>query len=503
MSAHSSPSPVQGPTTHIDEAHFPKGNCRYILLMPEIKGQRCACVNFTLNKAIPGATCDCGHLACYHNRDSEPRVDRNEFGILRQRMQALEEQLARDQQDELHILTARISDLEETVQDRTNDMSQEITKSYGNLNRAWQTIGDLERQVRHHDDRFNGVEGSLKAYGAELERLNHRQCELDDADLSLEERIEELEESLESSDETTPSRSRRKSRSDSTPPPPNRQFETVSRVRRSSISTPVSQPASTSATTSGQVSSVRQTFMAPRTALMSAAETWTVHISLLPTSSKPFPFERDTNAYKRCLSVGLHQMVAVNGSDSEAFVSAVNDAFASLLRGRPWMPLQAKLCDAQQLQGLPMLRPLEPSLVDCRYDVEFLKRHCAVLDISGKIDSLYIAMRYDTFSWHYLRRSPRYLLGLEASWEYDPLLDPNNPIEEEDDDDIRRPPAGDLASSFQSFHPMKRTASEISRSSSFGSATVADGEGSRPKVARRIFPPPANVGPVRARVETV
>jgi hypothetical protein len=54
----------------LDDSHLPKGDCRYILLHPAVKGLRCACVGFALNWIIPGSTCDCGHHACYHSPDS-------------------------------------------------------------------------------------------------------------------------------------------------------------------------------------------------------------------------------------------------------------------------------------------------------------------------------------------------------------------------------------------------------------------------------------------------
>ncbi|KAJ9142771.1 Transcription initiation factor TFIIE subunit alpha [Pleurostoma richardsiae] len=501
MSTRTSPSPTQGPTPQADEADLPKGNCRYILLLPEVKGQRCACVNFTHNQAIPGATCDCGHLACFHTKTAEPAaaVDRQEVEALRQRLQFLEDHYARGQEDSLGKVVARVSDLEGLVETRTDEISQEIKRTYGNLKLAWNSIGELERRSHHADYRFRYIDEKLASIGAELDRLHHRQLELNDADINLEERIVELADSIEEVDEIPEPRgrpARRKSTSDSTPPP-NRP---AARQRPSSASTPHSQGSSLAvATTGAPVTSVRQTLMPLRAAPMSSAETWTVHISLLPTSSQPFPFERNTNAYKRCLSRGLHQMVAINGSSSEAFVSAVSRAFQSLLRGRPWMPLQAKLCDAEQLQGLPMLRPLDQTLVDCKYDADFLRRHCAVLDMSGKIDSLYIAMRYDTLSWHALRHSPSFLDGLEASWEYDPLLDPNSPFEDDDVDEYDRPSAGDLLPPIPS---LKRAASEISRSSSFGSAVPPEGEGSRAKAARTVCPMP-NIAEVRRRVETV
>jgi hypothetical protein len=207
------------------------------------------------------------------------------------------------------------------------------------------------------------------------------------------------------------------------------------------------------------------------------------------------PFERNTNAYQRCLSRGLHQVVPIRGPSAEAFTVAVNKAFGSLLRDRPWMPLQAELCNAGQLQGLPMLRQLEPHLVDAEYDAEFLRKNCAVCDANGMMESLYITMREPhALSWHAVRRAPVFTEGLEESWEYDPLLD-NDPYDSDIAvDDDNRPAAGDIVPAFPS---LKRTASEMQRSSSFGSATTATGTGegilSRSK---RTCPQPAKTGSI-------
>lgn len=483
MSAHSSPSLSAGPTTDIDESRLPQGNCRYIMLMPEIKGHRCACVNFTLNRSLPGATCECGHLACFHHRTTEPPIDKQELDLLRQRVQQLEDLLARTHEKEDQVVQ-RVSELEGVVETRTDEMSQEIKKTYGNLNRAWHSIGELERRSGECARQFQGLGGHLKNVDRELQRLHHRQCELNDADLSLEEHLLELAESIEDAVEDSPARERprRKSISDASP--------TVSlspeiRQRRFLIATPQRSTAPTSVVT--PIAPVQSAPMHTRSPALAASELWTVHVSLLPNSSQPFPFERHTNAYKRCLSRGLHQMVAVNGSSSAAFTSAVSQAFSSLLKGRRWVPLQAKLCDAETLQGLPMLRPLDPALVDSKYDVDFLRAHCAVLDIHGKIDSLYITMTDSTLSWHALRHSPQFLPGLEASWEYDPMLDSSDPFEDDESvDESDRPSAGDLVGSIPN---LKRAASEMSRSSSFGASTVAcDGAERPPKVPRTPCP---------------
>jgi hypothetical protein len=250
------------------------------------------------------------------------------------------------------------------------------------------------------------------------------------------------------------------------------------------------------------------------------------------------PFERNTTAYQRCLSRGLHRMVAVQGRDAASFKQAVERAFGQFLRGREWMPLQAKLCDAATLQGLPMLRRLDdprhphqhhqqgrpPFLLGgspgC--DHEFLRRHCAVVDPHGVIDSLYIAMRRHTISWHTLRHAPVFMDGLEECWAHDALLD-TDPFDDADMavDDEDRPAAGDLTTALPVAAAavglgvgvvagLKRPLTEMSRSNSFSSSgtsvlgsaagaamPVVPGEvGGDEARVKRTCPAPPSSGPV-------
>jgi hypothetical protein len=159
-------------------------------------------------------------------------------------------------------------------------------------------------------------------------------------------------------------------------------------------------------------------------------------------------------------------MLAVEGDNAQSFTDAVSQAFEPLLKGRPWVPLQAKLCDAERLQGLPMLRPLEPRLLQGNYDRAFLKQHCAVLDAGGKIDSLYIAMEHDSLSWNFLRRSPVYMNGLESAWAHDNMLDKKDEQDalrdHQGDEGDESPPAGNIV---RALTGLKRRMSDISCSS--------------------------------------
>jgi hypothetical protein len=172
-----------------------------------------------------------------------------------------------------------------------------------------------------------------------------------------------------------------------------------------------------------QEASTIQSFRQRVSSVGPGSQAWTVHVSLLPTSSQPFPFEKDTTAYKRCLSRGLHQMVVVPDSDSHSFKVSIDQAFSIILHGRPWLPLVARICDAKNLRGLPMLRQLPTYLIGSDYNAEFLQHNCAVVDESGKILDLYIAMSEDTISWAELREITPFIPGLESAWIYDPYLD--------------------------------------------------------------------------------
>ena len=153
----------------------------------------------------------------------------------------------------------------------------------------------------------------------------------------------------------------------------------------------------------------------------SVSGSWTAHVSLLPCTSQPFPFDKDSSAYKRALSRGLHRTITIPGPESRSFTKAISSEFAPFLKGGCWMPLMAKIREAENLLTLRQLLPAQ--LTERLYDLEFLKRNCAILDKDGNILNLYIAMQYKDFSWAQLRRLPLVIGGLEASWEYDPLLD--------------------------------------------------------------------------------
>ncbi|KAI9048935.1 hypothetical protein LZ554_006785 [Drepanopeziza brunnea f. sp. 'monogermtubi'] len=460
-------SPPRYERSRADDSHLPKGGCRYILSHPELKGQRCACVGFALSRSVPGSTCDCGHQACYHIPEKEnSSVERQELEALRKKVDWLVEQLERERCGGRGGLVDRIGCLEELVDRSRAESEVEFKNVYRQQSSLFQNIGALNHRTPYYDDTIEGLVDTVQGFRNQL-------VELDDASMRLEDKVD----SLGSFHTAAISRRRRAST-----PPSKKSDESdeclspTPRESRFPLHPMMADEATRIRSFRDRVSSIG-----------SGSQSWTVHVSLLPTSSQPFPFEKDTAAYKRCLSRGLHQVVVVPDTDSASFRNAVNDAFCAILHGRPWHPLVARLCDAKSLRGLPMLRPLDDYLIGSNYDADFLQLNCAVNDESGKILDLYIAMAEDTLSWAELREVAPFKTGLEASWAYDLLLDgPSNT--EALHPDTTRPAAGDILTAWSPT--LKRNASEISGAASFG---PSDSANARAKLRRPYAEGPVEV----------
>lgn len=452
---------------------LPRGDCRYIMLHPELKGLRCGCVGFALNQAIPGSTCDCGHQACYHTPEKESSIERHELEALRSRVDMLEEELERERSGGRGGLLDRLGRIEELV-DRTRAETEDQFKNvYRQQSGLWQNVGALNKRTPYYEDRIEGLVD-------DVQRMRNRLIEVDDASMRVEDRVDALENSP-SLDTSMLSRRRKAS----TPPSPGMDNNAdSSSMPIEPVMNPSPKPVESQfplhVVMADEASRI-QDFRERVSSIGHGSQAWTVHVSLLPTSAQPFPFEKDTAAYKRCLSRGLHQVVVIPDEDSLSCKEAIDAAFSSVLHGRSWHPLVARLCDAINLRGLPMLRELDEYLIGSNYDAAFLQHNCAVNDESGRILDLYIAMAEDTLSWAELKDVAPYKPGLEASWTYDPLLDGPSPDAGDHDPDTSRPSAGDILPAWSPT--LKRNASEMSRTASFGSSS--ESEGTRAKLRRQ------------------
>ncbi|KAF4121785.1 hypothetical protein GMORB2_1624 [Geosmithia morbida] len=387
------PSAPPPPPQRLDDTaspQLPQGRCRYILIAPELRGHRCSCVNFSRDRALPGAMCDC---------------------------------------------VSRVSQLEETVDKNRYDVQAELEGSYHHISAAWQLIEQLRQRMAAVEATHRIQSEQLARAGKELQDLRNRHLELLETDEMLEERIEKLEEV----------------------PPPDDAVTSPSPPIAAASASAAAAAAAAAATKPCLLDGRHRTLLLPSQQPLSAppslssspvdacnrdghtsvvagregdGEAWTVHVSLMPSRERPFPYEKDTNAYKRCLSRGLHRMIAIQGTSGEAFAAAVSRTFGHILGDQAWEPLRAKTCDARRLEGQTMLRPLEADVVAAvsgdrpsPYSRAFLRDNCAICDAHGNLQALYLAPRHVSFSWPTIRNLPVSLDGLEASWGYDQYLD--------------------------------------------------------------------------------
>lgn len=448
-------------------------------MTPGLKGQRCACVSFIHNKAVPGATCDCGHLSCFHVATPEhasPGKGKNELELLKQRVQLLEDPADWAAQGGLGPVPQRVRQLEEVVERHRDEVQADIKGAYRSVSGAWQLVEQLQKKLSAFEDVFRAHSDQLTKASKDLKELRNRQLELQDSDESLEERIEKLEgiavvfPARATQDDTDCAID---SSNDAT------SLNQAALSRRPSVEKLELVPASTDVKSS-VITEPQEPERPSRIRRRSGS--WTVHVSLLPSKEQSIPFDRDTSSYKRCLSRGLHRMVAVEGSDSSSFAKAVSRAFRDALQDRPWEPLQVEV-PAGPSSTLPRLKPLDADMATKDYNVEFLRNNCAVCDSNGRPESVYIAPRNGKISWAFLKQLPIHVEGLESSWAYDQHLDGADSLEEDGAEVLMLPPASLSASPASS---LKRSISEISLStrSSTSSATSQEYLSPRSKVAR-------------------
>ncbi|KAG9250380.1 uncharacterized protein F5Z01DRAFT_629635 [Emericellopsis atlantica] len=401
------PAPSPASASSPEDSQLPQGQCRYILTQADLKGHRCACVIFSRRLSFPGATCDCGHQACFHlpSADTSSPGRQDDLTAIKSRVQALEQQEG---------LLERLSQMEESLDKAREELQNEIKGSYRNISAAWQLIEQLQRRLANFEEVHRLQSEKLDRASQEIQDLRNRNLELLETDEMLEERLEKLEGAEGMDALLSPEQE-----AVDVGCTPDAITLLQGRVRRrSSGARSLPQPLN--------LYRPNKQLATPRSSIADApgsSKLWTVHISILPSRRQPFPFEKDTVAYKRCLSRGLQRMVAVSGTDEESFSVSVSTAFRDVLQGAPWEPLQVRICDARDLEGLPLLRPLSASLGKEPRDLEFLRSHCAVCDSNGRIQAMYIAPREHSLSWQSIMKMPTYVEGLECSWESDKQLD--------------------------------------------------------------------------------
>ena len=187
MYSHSLPPLTHSPRplrlTSDEQRHFPTGQCRYIVLHPSVQNQQCSCQGFHHNRSAPGSICECGHQACYHVHSQNAGQDGlmgDTFQVVKMnnlldRVRRLEDAL----QDERQVRDTSIVE-ERRIRDREVRVLREALAPF------YKSEEEMRRKLIELEDR---LDGNID----EQTRLRERIVSIDDASMTLEKRVDELD----------------------------------------------------------------------------------------------------------------------------------------------------------------------------------------------------------------------------------------------------------------------------------------------------------------------
>ncbi|KAI9679835.1 MAG: hypothetical protein M1817_004849 [Caeruleum heppii] len=390
-------------TPSIDQdEHLPRGECRFILLHPEISGQRCSCQGFWLNKSVLGSSCECGHQACYHEpTQTGAEVSRDEYDVLLARVAQLESQRDKNRTaggiNELH---RRIKALDKMLEKERTEREEDIRGFYRAIQGVYYNMGLSQSvtfgRLTEQDDKIEAVTDKNHGCCADVLGVTKRVTQLDELMMAFEDRLDDVEADVENQC-PAPLRSPLDSRPTASVRKTSLQLETVTSV---------------------------VTLNQPQAA-------WEVHACFLPSAFQMTPFPIHSTAYNRCRSRGLLQDLSVTGHSCRAFRAVIERAFAGILQGRPWMPLMVQEPHSEPPHGHRLLQPLPKAQTDPDlWDVAFLQRHCLLSAAAEHKGSIFIALVDDVLSWQDIRRQPVVDAALEGAWTHDRGLDGRDSAED-------------------------------------------------------------------------
>jgi hypothetical protein len=186
-------------------------------------------------------------------------------------------------------LIDRLGRLEDLVEKTKAENDGEFKIAYRAIEGLWQNIGVLNKRTPYYDDHIEGLVD-------DVQRMRNRLIDIDDAAMRVEDRVDAIEKT-----NSIPGMSRR--RKASTPPSTRVDDSADESVKSDATEISFQSRFPFHIAMAGEVSKI-QLFRERVSSVGSGSQAWTVHVSLLPTSSQPFPFEKDTAAYQRCLSRG-------------------------------------------------------------------------------------------------------------------------------------------------------------------------------------------------------
>lgn len=381
---------------------LPRGECRFILPRGEAESaqQRCSCVSFTLNKTIPGSQCGCGHQAWHHLPESSERsVSQQEHTALLDRLKRSDDVIQRLQDELMRERKAR--------EESSQKLIEMVKGNYQNMAVLKYMFEEkLEVQRIHCEDKTEGVLD--KAHGAieEIEKLKLRFSEMDESIMRVEERLDT---------------GRWESRA--TTPFPETTFTPPPVPALPAVTKALTLPVPTASTPSIPLA-IRTEDKHP--------EAWDVRVILVPDKKQHFAYPLESTAYRRCLSRGMTQDLHIQDKSARSFVQCVDAGFASILRGRSWLPLRCLRSETMALAPLPVSQ-----IMYLMWDWGFVEEHCLAHDkMQG--DIVYIALQDEVLSWETIRKLPKVFGSDESCWHEDAELDNTGASAKEKDPDTNR-----------------------------------------------------------------
>jgi hypothetical protein len=386
------------PPSREPEHQLPKGECRFILTELDVHGarQRCTCVSFTLNNTVPGSLCGCGHQAWHHvTEPSGSFVPLQDHLDLLDKFKKLEES-SRMLQDEL------------SRERRERDVAcQDIQKvHYTTMAMLRYYVDEKMEALRlQTDDKLEHVEDKAQGAANEVGELATRVSDVDEALIRLEERLD----------------SRRQASMSLTP-----------------LIEAEAKPWPSVEKMSGDL---------PIRSESERVGTWDVRVILLPSRALQFAYGVDSIAYQRCQTRGFHQDLHLADRTSSTFVRGVESSFTTIIRLRPWMPLQCLRSSDMSLCQLPAAQ-LDPSL----WDYDMLEQQCLAHDKGQGGEVVYIALQHEVLTWAEIRSLPRIFGSDESCWEtevapegakeasMDYKMDSDTPVSRETTSEYNSPP---------------------------------------------------------------
>ncbi|KZF22195.1 hypothetical protein L228DRAFT_148115 [Xylona heveae TC161] len=348
---------------------LPRGACRFILLHPQVTGQRCACQGYVLNSRVPDSSCECGHQACYHVPDvPSPAVSMEEHVRLAEMVRGLSERLEKERAE------------------REKDMQgiyQSISGVYHNMNGVHEStrtgLLDLE-------DKLDGAIDKAQSLYQDLKVLKERVACIDDASMDLELRVEDLQIELDHRPRA-PSPSKRRSRR-----PKNmgtRPFDKLP-VTNISINTP-------------------------------SENSWEAYVIIVPGTT--FEFQPGDIADLRCRSRGLFRWIIFSGPDQHSIMLSIDSAFHDVLQGRRWVPARAQIRITNGISNLIVGNDLSESFESNTWDASFLRGSCAASLPANHLPVIFVTLRDSRWTWESIRNlSP--VPGLsQRCWDHNERLD--------------------------------------------------------------------------------